>query len=126
MYILSSLTNRYIGSFLITLFQTQEDLKGLRNILAEDRKTKKYQNIATVIFKNDANVDEEELVKALDKKYDALLDKLALDALKKQLGKYISKNIPTIWYYSKSASFWCIIHFEQSLQILFVNVIVEI
>lgn len=96
MYILSSLTNRYIGSFLITLFQTQEDLKGLRNILAEDRKTKKYQNIATVIFKNDANVDEEELVKALDKKYDALLDKLALDALKKQLGKYISKNIPTI------------------------------
>ena len=49
-----------------------------------------------MIFKNDANVDDEELVKALDKKYDTLLDKLALDALKKQLGKYISNNISTI------------------------------
>ena len=71
-------------------------MQGLRNILAKDRKTKKYQNIATVIFRNDANVDEEELVKALDKKYHTLLDKLALDTLKKQLGEYISHNIPTI------------------------------
>lgn len=71
-------------------------MQDLRNVLAKDRKTKKYQNIATVIFRNDANVDEEELVKALDKKYHTLLDKLALDTLKKQLGEYISHNIPTI------------------------------
>ena len=44
------------------------------------------ENVATVLLEYDGTGSDQELVKALDQKYDALKDKLLLEALKKQLG----------------------------------------
>lgn len=45
------------------------------------------ENVATVLLEYDGTGSDQELINALDKKYDALKDKLLLEALKKQLGK---------------------------------------
>ena len=44
------------------------------------------ENVATVLLEYDGTGTDQDLVKALDQKYDALKDKLLLEALKKQLG----------------------------------------
>ena len=51
------------------------------------RKYEEVSNVAEVIFSYEGTGTDKEIVKALDKKYDALMDKLVLDALKNQLGK---------------------------------------
>ena len=43
--------------------------------------------MATVALRYDGGGTDDELMKALDKKYDALKDKLLLEALKKQMSK---------------------------------------
>ena len=51
------------------------------------RKYEELSNVAEVIFSYEGAGTDKEIVKALDKKYDTLMDKLILDALKSQLGK---------------------------------------
>merc|ERR1712048_1206746 len=51
----------------------------------EELKSQKLSAICHIVFKHDEGVSEDQLVNALDMKYDAVLDKLALDALQKQM-----------------------------------------
>ena len=51
------------------------------------RKYEEMSNVAEVVFSYEGASTDKEIVKALEKKYDTLMDKLILDALKKQLGK---------------------------------------
>ena len=57
------------------------------------RKYEELSNVAEVIFSYEGAGTDKEIVKALDKKYDALMDKLVLDALKNQLGKTFHTSI---------------------------------
>ena len=66
-------------------FQTVEELHALRDKHIDERKSKQVECVAHVLFQYEGIVKDEEIVKALDKKYDALLDKLALEALQKQM-----------------------------------------
>ena len=59
----------------------------LRQRELEARKYEEMTNVAAVIFKFEGEGTDDQLVKALDKKYDALMDKLLLESLQKQLGK---------------------------------------
>ena len=64
-----------------------EDLKELRNYHSQQHKECPLHNVATLLFKYEGTgATDGDLMKALDKKYDALLDKLALEALEKQMG----------------------------------------
>ena len=47
-----------------------------------------YENVATVVLRYEGRGTDDELLQALDKKYDALKDKLLLEALKKQMSMY--------------------------------------
>lgn len=62
----------------------------LRNQFVEERQFGKVENVAKLIFSYGGCTSDNEMVKALDKKYDALLDKLALEALKKQMSMYLN------------------------------------
>lgn len=53
----------------------------------DGRKYEELSNVAEVIFAYEGVCTDKEIVKALEKKYDTLMDKLILDALKNQLGK---------------------------------------
>ena len=57
------------------------------------RKYEELSNVAEVIFSYEGAGTDREIVKALDKKYDALMDKLVLDALKNQLGKTFHTSV---------------------------------
>ncbi len=52
------------------------------------RKYEELSNVAEVIFAYEGKSSDNEIMKALDKKYDALMDKLILEGLQKQLGKW--------------------------------------
>ena len=66
--------------------QSQAELSALKQKQEQERKDGVLQNVATVLLEYDGTGSDQELVKALDQKYDALKDKLLLEALKKQLG----------------------------------------
>ena len=52
----------------------------------QERQDGVVENVAVVLLEYDGTGSDQELISALDKKYDALKDKLLLEALKKQLG----------------------------------------
>lgn len=52
----------------------------------QERRDGVVENVATVLLEYDGTGKDQDLIKALDEKYDALKDKLLLEALKKQLG----------------------------------------
>ena len=66
--------------------QSQAELSALKQKQEQERKDEVLENVATVLLEYDGTGSDQELVKALDQKYDALKDKLLLEALKKQLG----------------------------------------
>jgi len=66
--------------------KTEEELAKVRTREINARKYEEVSNVAEVIFSYEGTGTDKEIVKALDKKYDALMDKLVLDALKNQLG----------------------------------------
>lgn len=66
--------------------QSQAELSALKQKQEQERKDQVVENVATVLLEYDGTGSDQELVKALDQKYDALKDKLLLEALKKQLG----------------------------------------
>jgi len=70
--------------------QSQAELSALKQKQEQERKDQVLENVATVLLEYDGTGSDQELVKALDQKYDALKDKLLLEALKKQLGKSTS------------------------------------
>lgn len=70
--------------------QSQAELSALKQKQEQERKDEVLENVATVLLEYDGTGSDQELVKALDQKYDALKDKLLLEALKKQLGKSTS------------------------------------
>ena len=53
------------------------------------RKYEEVSNVAEVVFSYEGAGTDKEIVNALDKKYDALMDKLILDSLKNQLGNVL-------------------------------------
>ena len=57
----------------------------------EERKYQKVEHLAQLCFKYEGTANDEQLVQALDKKYDALADKLLLEAMQKQMGKGTDK-----------------------------------
>ena len=60
----------------------------MRTKQLQSRKDELVANVVCVLLRYDGAGSEQELLKALDQKYDALKDKLMLDALQKQLGNY--------------------------------------
>lgn len=70
--------------------QSQAELSALKQKQEQERKDEVLENVATVLLEYDGTGSDQELVKALDQKYDALKDKLLLEALEKQLGKSTS------------------------------------
>ena len=56
----------------------------------QERKDEVVENVATVLLEYDGTGSDKDLISALDQKYDALKDKLLLEAIKKQLGKRCS------------------------------------
>ena len=61
----------------------------LRDQQIEDQKYGRYENVASLVFKADSQTGDDVMVKALDQKYNTLLDKLLLESLEKQMGKNI-------------------------------------
>ena len=74
--------------YITSTFQSQEELVKLRDQQIVDRKYGRSQNLAGLVFKADNVVDDDVIVKALDQKYNTLLDKLLLESLKKQMGEF--------------------------------------
>lgn len=66
--------------------QSQEELAALKQKQEQERQDGVVENVAVVLLEYDGTGSDQELIGALDKKYDALKDKLLLEALKKQLG----------------------------------------
>jgi len=66
--------------------KSQAELSDLKQKQEQERKDEVVENVAAVLLEYDGTGSVQELVKALDQKYDALKDKLLLEALKKQLG----------------------------------------
>ncbi|EDO46860.1 predicted protein, partial [Nematostella vectensis] len=65
---------------------SQEQLAELRKSQIQARIDGVVENIATVLLRYEGAGTDDEILKALDNKYDTLKDKLLLDALRKQLG----------------------------------------
>ena len=66
--------------------KSQEELAALKKQQEQERNDGVVENVATVLLEYDGTGSDQDLIKALDQKYDALKDKLLLEALKKQLG----------------------------------------
>lgn len=67
------------------LDMNQENLIKFRDEFLRMRNETHLNNIAELVFRYEGAASDDEFVKALDKKYDTLLDKLALEAIEKQL-----------------------------------------
>ncbi|XP_055958286.1 putative autophagy-related protein 11 [Patella vulgata] len=69
--------------------QSSEDLTWLANQLTSDQHNKRCNNVATIVFSTYAirESTEDELLTALEGKYDALRDKLIVEALINQYGE---------------------------------------
>lgn len=68
-------------------YQTQEELSAMKEKYEQERKDEVVENVATVLLEYDGTGSDNDLISALDQKYDALKDKLLLEAIKKQLGR---------------------------------------
>lgn len=66
--------------------KSQAELAALKQKQEQERQDGVVENVATVLLEYDGTGSDQDLINALDKKYDALKDKLLLEALKKQLG----------------------------------------
>eukprot|EP00111_Clytia_hemisphaerica_P002852 TCONS_00008039-protein len=64
-----------------------EELSTLRQKQIDEQKCGRSENVATLAFRADSETADGEIVKALDQKYNTLLDKLLLEAMEKQMGK---------------------------------------
>ena len=72
----------------IRFFQDKQDLEHMSTREVKACEEEWFDNIAAIIFGiKDISNEEEELIKALDDKYDAVRDKLLLEALMKQMGE---------------------------------------
>ena len=78
---------------LFSISQSQAELAALKQKQEQERQDAVVENVATVLLEYDGTGSDQELVNALDKKYDALKDKLLLEALKKQLGNSSSSSL---------------------------------
>ena len=78
------------------VIKNQEELSALKQQQEQERKDGVVENVATVLLEYDGTGSDQDLIKALDQKYDALKDKLLLEALKKQLGNV--ENAMAQWY----------------------------
>jgi hypothetical protein len=61
-------------------------LAELRQSQIQARKDCASENVATILLRYEGAGTDEQILKALDNKYDTLKDKLLLEALQKQLG----------------------------------------
>jgi len=77
----------------LCILQNTEELSALREKQIEDQKYERVENVANLVFETDSDTSDNEIVKALDKKYDTLMDKLLLESMKKQMGEYLDR-----WY----------------------------
>lgn len=77
----------------LCILQSTEELSALREKQIEDQKYERVENVANLVFETDSDTSDNEIVKALDKKYDTLMDKLLLESMKKQMGEYLDR-----WY----------------------------
>ena len=75
------------NDFFFFFYQTQEELSAMKEKHEQERKDEVVENVATVLLEYDGTGSDKDLISALDQKYDALKDKLLLEAIKKQLGK---------------------------------------
>ena len=80
----------FVVNLISSALQSQAELSALKQKQEQERKDGVLENVAIVLLEYDGSGSDQELVKALDQKYDALKDKLLLEALKKQLGKFAS------------------------------------
>ena len=71
----------------LNFYQTQEELSAMKEKHEQERKDEVVENVATVLLEYDGTGSDKDLISALDQKYDALKDKLLLEAIKKQLGR---------------------------------------
>ena len=73
---------------------SQEELVNFRNKQLQAQNEVHLVNACELVFKYEGSAaKDEDIVKALDKKYDTLLDKLALEALQKQMSEAEWKNL---------------------------------
>ena len=85
--------------FCVYPMQSQADLAALKHKQEQERKDGVVENVATVLLDYDGTGTDQDLIKALDQKYDALKDKLLLEALKKQLGKLFRLCISGVLFF---------------------------
>ena len=69
----------------LTTIQSEDDLKLNREYEINMRHYEAAENVVVVLTKYEGAAEDDELIKALDDKYDALRDKMLLDALMKQM-----------------------------------------
>jgi hypothetical protein len=69
------------------LFQSKEELAAVRMKEIQAYKSEHVENVAAVLLCYDGLGTNDEILQALENKYDALRDKLLLEALRKQLGE---------------------------------------
>eukprot|EP00794_Sanderia_malayensis_P006079 gene6079-6782_t len=67
--------------------KTQEELAALRTKQMKSRHYEELSNVAELMFTYEGKSTDHDIIKALDKKYDALMDKLILEGLQNQLGQ---------------------------------------
>lgn len=77
----------YLTNDFFFFYQTQEELSAMKEKYEQERKDEVVENVATVLLEYDGTGSDKDLISALDQKYDALKDKLLLEAIKKQLGR---------------------------------------
>ena len=75
------------------LFQSKEELAAIRSKEIQAYKSEHMENVAAVLLCYDGLGSNDEILQALEKKYDALRDKILLEALRKQLGKPVHFEI---------------------------------
>ncbi|XP_077983007.1 uncharacterized protein LOC144437842 isoform X2 [Glandiceps talaboti] len=63
----------------------EDELSGMRHEEIRSRKTEASDNVVEVFTRYEGAAEEDQLLKALEDKYDALRDQLLLEALKKQM-----------------------------------------
>lgn len=73
-------------------FKSKEELAIARSKEIQAFKSEHMNNVAGILLCYDGLGTNDEILQALENKYDALRDKLLLEALRKQLGELLNKN----------------------------------
>lgn len=71
------------------MFQSKEELASMRWHEIQACKSEHMKNVAAVLLYYDGLGTNDEILQALEHKYDTLRDKLLLEALRKQLGEVL-------------------------------------